>query len=147
MPIPASPEINTTWPCPPRQPLARQRECDLRLAPDKADRARGAHRLEAALRYGPALDRPDRDRLADALDLAAAEVRNVKRSPSSARVEAATTTAPGSWLLQPGSDVRRVSDRCLLLRRIAAEIADHHEPGRRDPHLDPLACAQRHSRR
>ena len=130
----------------PRQPLARQRECDLRLAPDKADRTRGAHRLEAAFRYGPALDRPHRDRLADTLDLAAAEAAERKEiAKQCARRRRNDDRAGLREALQPGSDVRRVSDRCLLLRRIAAdEVADHHEPGRnRDSYLDPLPRAQR----
>ena len=54
----------------PRQLLAREREFDLCLAADKAHRARGAHRLEAALRCGSTFDRPDRDGFGDALDLA-----------------------------------------------------------------------------
>src|SRR5882757_10136298 len=58
----------------PRQLLARERERDLCLAADQAHRARGAHRLEAALRCGFTFDRPDLDGFGDALDLAAAEV-------------------------------------------------------------------------
>src|SRR5919108_5360220 len=57
----------------PRQLLAREREFDFCLAADKAQRARRAHRLEAALRRRPTFDRPDRDGFGDALDLAQAE--------------------------------------------------------------------------
>src|SRR4029077_13230780 len=57
----------------PRELLARKHEFDLRLAADKANRARGADRLEAALRCGSTFDRPDRDGFGDALDLAATE--------------------------------------------------------------------------
>src|SRR6185295_12808801 len=58
----------------PRHLLAQKREFDLCLAADKAHRACGAHRLEAVLRRSAAFDRPDRDGIGDALDLAKAEV-------------------------------------------------------------------------
>src|SRR6185312_17025215 len=58
----------------PRRLLARAREFDLCLAADKAHRARGAHCLEAALRCNSTFDRPDRDGIGDALDLAKAQV-------------------------------------------------------------------------
>jgi hypothetical protein len=58
----------------PSQLLAREREFDLCLAADNTNRARRAHRFEAALRCGCTFDRPDCDGFGDALDLAAAEV-------------------------------------------------------------------------
>src|SRR4029077_6840013 len=58
----------------PSQLLAREQEFDFRLAADKANRARRAYRVEAALRCGRTFDRPDRNGFRDALDLAAAEV-------------------------------------------------------------------------
>src|SRR4029453_4451153 len=58
----------------PRQLVAQKREFDLCLATDKAHRARGTHRLEAALRRSPTFDCPNRDGFGDALDLAAAEI-------------------------------------------------------------------------
>jgi hypothetical protein len=58
----------------PRKLLAREHEFKLCLATDKADGSRRAHRLEAALRCGSTLDRPDREGFGYALDLAVAEV-------------------------------------------------------------------------
>ena len=130
----------------PRQPLAQQCECDLRLAPDKADRARGAHRLEAALRDGSALDRPDFEGFADPLDLAAAEAaKREKIAEQRTRRSGNDNRARLGQTLEPCRDVRCIADRCLLLQRFPAdEVADHHEPGRDgDPHLDPFLRAPR----
>ena len=131
------------FPC---QPLARQRECNLRLAPDKADRARGANGFEAALRYGSTLDRPDRDGLADTFHLAAAEAAKREQiAKQRARRSGNDNRARLGQALESGSDVRCISDRCLLLRRLSAdEVANHHEPGRDgDPHLDAFLRAER----
>src|SRR4029450_10933941 len=58
----------------PRRLSVREHASALGLAADKAHRARGTPRLEAALRCNATFDRPDRDGFADALDLAEAEV-------------------------------------------------------------------------
>jgi hypothetical protein len=57
--------------------------------------------------------------------------RYSKKSPTSRRVAAAMTTAPGSARgLQSGGEVRRFADDRLLLRRaFADQIADDDQPG------------------
>ena len=100
----------------PRQLLAREREFDLCLAADKADRAHGSHRLEAALRCGSAFDRPDRDRLVDALDLAAAEAAKREQVAKQLARRSRNDNRPRlRQALQPRSDVRCIADHRLLL--------------------------------
>ncbi len=97
LPIPASPEINTTWPW-----------------PSHASRWRDSANAISVLRPTKPIERAVRTaskRFSDAAPPSTAQtaigslipltsrrprLRKVNRSPSSARVEAATTTAPGS---------------------------------------------------
>src|SRR5215468_7840241 len=90
LPIPGSPEISTIC------PLAFQQEVEIVLAADEIGQTCHANRLEAAFGIGYALDRPCRDRLGDTLELVRAEVAQRNKSPSSRRVDAATTIVPGS---------------------------------------------------
>src|SRR6266481_4530896 len=77
----------------PGQPLALQQEIELVLAADEIGQTRRAHRLEAALGSRHALDATG-----SAIPLTSCRPRSRRwnRSPSSRRVEAATTTVPGS---------------------------------------------------
>jgi hypothetical protein len=76
--------------------LAFRQKFDLVVAADEIGQTRQVDRLEAALGIGYALDRPRCDRLGNTLNLVPAEVTQMNRSPSSRRVEAATTIVPGS---------------------------------------------------
>ena len=70
--------------------------------------------------------------------------RYSKKSPTSRRMPAAMTTAFGQGL-QPGSEVRRLADDRLFLRRsFADQIADNDQSGS-DPHarLEPDRLASR----
>src|ERR1043166_6535254 len=140
LPIPASPEISTIWPWPCHAVCWRESTNSISaLRPTKP--------IERAVRTAS-------KRLSDAAPLSTAQtamgsempltsrqprLRKMNRSPSSSRVEAATTTAPGP-ARPPRLDVRHTSDHSpLLCRSSADEVADHHQPGRdRDPHLDPF---------
>src|SRR5262249_45116390 len=115
----------------PRQLLAREREFDLRLATDETDRACRADCLEATLRCRCTFDRPHRDGLGDALDLAATEIAKIEEiAEQPARRRGNDNSTQLRQALQPGREVWRITDSCLLLRRSSAdEIADHHKPG------------------
>src|SRR5262249_52737575 len=81
---------------PPGEALAFQQEIDLVLAADEIGQTRCADRLEAALGSRHALDRPAATGSAIPLTSCLPRSRRRNRSPSSRRVEAATTIVPGS---------------------------------------------------
>ena len=91
-----------------------------------------ADRLEAALGIGHALDRPRRDRLGNTLDLVPAEVTQTKQIAEQAARGGGDDDRPGLGQgLKAGCKVRRLPhDSVLPQRTVAAEVADHHHPGR-----------------
>src|SRR5207248_11612144 len=100
----------------PRQLLAREHEFDFCLAADKADGSRRTHRLEAALRCSSTFDRPDRDGIGDALDLAEAEIAKSEEIAKQIARRIGDDYRPRlCQALEPGSDVRCIADHCLLL--------------------------------
>jgi hypothetical protein len=116
----------------PGEALALQQEIDLVVAVDQIGQICRAARLEAALGLGYALDCPHRDRLGKTLDLMPAEVAQTKKIAEQPARGGGDDDRPGlSQGLKARCKIRRFPDHGVLPQRArAAEIADHHQPGR-----------------
>ena len=132
LPMPASPEISTTWPSP---ALARaQRRSSRSISSSRPTSGVSAAPCKASKRLATALGRSTCQAGTGAampFTSTAPRSRYSKRSPTSRRVPAAITTVSGLGQgLQTGGEVRRLADDRLLLRRSCADqIADDDQPG------------------
>ena len=112
--------------------LASQQEIDLVLAADEIGRPVRWAASKRLSEIGHALDRPRCDRLGNTLDLVPAEVTQMKQIPEQPTRGGGDDDRPGLGQgLKAGCKVRRVPDHGVLPQRtLAAEVADHHHPGR-----------------
>src|SRR4029077_7396322 len=98
-----------------RQVPALHQKADLVLAADEAGQPTDTDRFEAALRNRNSVDRPDLDRIGNALDRVPAEVAQRKAVAKQLARRGWKDDTPGlCQSLQSRGQVRRLTDNCLF---------------------------------
>ena len=132
LPMPGSPEISTTWPSPALARAQRRNSRSISSSrPTSRAQRRSAQRLEPARDGARTQHLPGRHRPGDALHLDGAEIAVLEEiADQPARARGDDDRVRLGQGLQPGGEVRRLTDDRLFLRRaFADQIADDHQPG------------------